>query len=103
MNRRLTDALTQDPARPTHFPRFGKTLTKLTSRETAAPRESSHGACQKAELHCMPAFSVAINGDLACFARGVNVGVAARCAIKRDLNESSYPLGHKSSSRHRSC
>jgi hypothetical protein len=27
----------------------------------------------------MPAFSVATDGDLACFARGVNVGVAARC------------------------
>jgi len=36
----------------------------------------------------MPAFSVATNGDLACFARGINVGVAAG-AIKRDLNEGS--------------
>src|SRR5436190_2033099 len=26
-------------------------LTRLTSRGTAAPRESSHGVCQKAELH----------------------------------------------------
>ena len=27
----------------------------------------------------MPAFSIATNGDLACLARGVNVGVAGRC------------------------
>src|SRR5438132_12855913 len=49
MQRRLDDALTQNPARPTRLPRFGKTLTRLTSRGTAAPRESSHRATQ-AEL-----------------------------------------------------
>jgi len=35
----------------------------------------------------MPAFSVATNGDLACFARGVSVGVAAG-AIKRERGRS---------------
>jgi hypothetical protein len=33
----------------------------------------------------MPAFSVATNGDLACFARGVNVGVAAKCELSLAL------------------
>src|SRR4051794_36671485 len=32
--------------RPTHLPRFGKTLTNLTSRRTAAPKESLHRATQ---------------------------------------------------------
>src|SRR6266550_232831 len=74
MNRRLNEALTQNPARPTHTPRFGKTLTRLTSRNRmAAPRESSHRATQ-AEIHARR-FSVATNGDLACFARGIKIKV----------------------------
>jgi hypothetical protein len=35
---------------PTRLPRFGKTLTRFTSRRTAASRESSHRAAQ-AEMH----------------------------------------------------
>src|SRR5438874_1259271 len=50
IQRRLDDALTQNPARPTHLPRFGKTLTGLTSRRTAVPKESSHRATQ-AKIH----------------------------------------------------
>ncbi len=46
----LDDALTQNPARPTRLPRFGKTLTRLTCIGTAAPKESSHRATQ-AEIH----------------------------------------------------
>jgi hypothetical protein len=44
VQRRLNDASTWNPARPTHLPRSGKTLTGLTSIGTAAPRESSHRA-----------------------------------------------------------
>ena len=50
MQRRLDDALTQNPARPTRLPRFGKTLTRLICIGTAAPKESSHRATQ-AEIH----------------------------------------------------
>src|SRR5205823_2789342 len=86
IHRRRNDALTQNPARPTHLPRFGETLSRLISRNrTAAPGESSHRATQ-AEMHACQRFRLLLMATLRASLEELT-WLSPPVAIKRDVTK----------------